>query len=531
MSGPETTETPSISTCVTDRELVAAIRELALQRLPAFDRRRAIADILLQSLLALGSFRRTSDSRAFFFHKTERRLYDVEQTPFRHLLTEISGLSVTENLFRFALDRLQASAHREARLVEVHTFSYFNQERGFLAISDGTGGVWSRELGGDWKLLNNGDNDLLFFTEPEAAAWSPDFSGTRLDLQWFLNLFMFSNSPLTADESRTLLLIWLVQQFFPALRRTRMTPAFLGPQGSGKSTATRIVGRLLVGPTFEVTGLQRNREDAFTATITNRIVVGLDNADSSIPFLPDALARYATGQRHQLRKLYTTNEEASFSQRAILMISSRDPKFNRPDVAERLLPLNFDRPKEYRPEFEIFDELEKRRSAILGSLLLRAGEIADALPAHPAKSLRFRMADFASFGERVSASLGKSPDWIKLLDRVEKAQAEFASDGDGVVDALRVLLTQESIKGMPVGDLYQKCEQIANSRGYIFPKSKQSFGRRLSSMRRVIEIELGVRFLDSRKHADQRVISLLPPVEALEVLEADSGKDHTEEAT
>jgi hypothetical protein len=116
---------------------------------------------------------------------------------------------------------------------------------------------------------------------------------------------------------------------------------------------------LLLGSTFEVTGL--HREDAFVAAVTNRTVCAFDNADSRIPWLEDALATYATGHRYRLRRLYTTNEEASFEPRAILMLSSRDPHFNRPDAAERLLPLHFERPDGYEPEERLARELEARR--------------------------------------------------------------------------------------------------------------------------------------------------------------------------
>ena len=127
----------------------------------------------------------------------------------------------------------------------------------------------------------------------------------------------------------------------------------------------------------------------------------------------------------------------------------------------------------------------------------------------PVKALQFRMADFASFGERVFAPHGKSADWIDLLARLERAQTEFASEGDGLVDALRFLLDKEQVEEVPISELFQKCRSVAESRGFIFPRSCQSFGRRLSSTRRVIEIELGVRFQESRVHGGQRVVSLV----------------------
>jgi len=127
---------------------------------------------------------------------------------------------------------LQASANREARLVEVHTFAHFDNEQGILAVSDGRAGVWVRERGGNWQLRNNGDDDLLFLTDSYAKAYVPDFSGNGHELEWFLSQFMFANSPLAVEDYRTLLLICLVQPFFPPLRKTRMIPAFLGPQAA-----------------------------------------------------------------------------------------------------------------------------------------------------------------------------------------------------------------------------------------------------------------------------------------------------------
>lgn len=503
-------------------ELAAAIRGVALNRdTPPFDKRREIANLVRRELSGRGNFLRTSDGRAFFFDSHDRRLYDLDQSAFRYLLTGISGLAATETFFKFTLDLLVANANREARLADVHSFAHFNSDSGTLAVSDGTVGVWVRERGGKWCLRNNGDDDLLFLTDSNATPWEPDFSKSGDSLQWFFSQFMFAGSQLTAAEYRTLLGVYLAQQFFPALRKTRMIPAFLGPQGSGKTTAMRLLGRLLVGPEFDVTGLQRDREDAFVAAVCNRLILGLDNADSKIPFLPDALACYATSQRYQLRKLYTTNEEVSFSPRAILMISSRDPQFNRPDVAERLLPFNFARPRKHKPEFEIFAELEKRRCAIMGFLLIGAGEIVDALSKYPARALSFRMADFASFGERVSAMDGKSTQWVDLLVRLEKAQTEFASADDGLVDALRILLSRDRVSEMSVTELFKACKEIADLHGFMFPRSCQSFGRRLSSTCRVIEIELGVRFQESRGHGGQRIISLTTSKES----EGDEGDE------
>lgn len=394
-----------------DTDLHGAIRAVMLDaKLPAFDRRRRVTGLVSDALRGVGDFCRTRDGRLFFFSRVERQLYDLEQRPFQHLLTSISGLSVTEAGFRFVLDVIQANTARTAPLVEVHTLAFYDLTTCLLAVSDGAGGVWLRERRGEWQLAHNGDNGLLFLTEPEAIPFTPEFVANGEALRCFLGLALFADYPLSREDQRTLYYLTLVHQFFPPLRRTRMIPAFLGPQGSGKTTALRVTGNLLLGPRFDVTALHRDREDALIAAVTNRAVCALDNADSRIPWLEDALATYATGVRYRLRRLYTTNEEVSYEPRAVLMLSSRDPQFNRPDVAERLLPFYFERPVKYEPEERIFRELERRRGAIWGQLLTRLGEIADGLTATEPPALPFRMADFAAFGWRVFAPIGQADE-------------------------------------------------------------------------------------------------------------------------
>jgi hypothetical protein len=260
-----------------------------------------------------------------------------------------------------------------------------------------------------------------------------------------------------------------------------------------------------------VTGLSRDREDAFVAAISNRVVVALDNADSRIQWLEDALATYATGLRYRLRRLYTTNEEVSYQPRAILMLSSRDPHFRRPDVAERLLPVNFKRPEAYQPESALFGELAKRRGQIMGELLTRAGKIADSLANVALPAMKFRMADFASFGWIVAHSPGQHEEWENLLSKLERGQIEFASEGDSLVIVLAsILATEGKIGPVDVGGLYRRCSALAESESLPFAKSAQGFGKHLSNMKRVIEIELGAIFTEERGAGNRRFVAIQP---------------------
>jgi hypothetical protein len=60
------------------------------------------------------------------------------------------------------------------------------------------------------------------------------------------------------------------------------------------------------------------------------------------------------------------------------------------------------------------------------------------LASKPAPPLAFRMADFAAFGGSLFALRGRTSDWTELLAILERAQAGFAAQNDGLVEVLRI---------------------------------------------------------------------------------------------
>lgn len=104
-------------------DLPGRVRAIVLEReIQSFDKRRHIAQLIVDALQEVGDFCRTADERMYFFEKNERRLYDLEEKSFGRMLTNLSGLSATEAFHKFALDTLQARQAKQARLVEVHSF-------------------------------------------------------------------------------------------------------------------------------------------------------------------------------------------------------------------------------------------------------------------------------------------------------------------------------------------------------------------------------------------------------------------------
>ena len=110
-----------------DSNLREEIREVMNARprlIERFDKPRFVTDLVRYELEKRGSFCRTQDGRLLFFLRADRRLYDLEQKPFKRLLTQLSGLSPTETIFRFVLDILEARTAITAPVVDLHTLGH-----------------------------------------------------------------------------------------------------------------------------------------------------------------------------------------------------------------------------------------------------------------------------------------------------------------------------------------------------------------------------------------------------------------------
>ena len=381
--------------------LPAAILKIRKGKGKYFVKHDRIANLTCEVLAGAGFFScRTVEDCLYYFDAQQRRLVEVGSGASNRRLAFLTGLSTTEEEHKFLVDRLKTAAAQEPTR-EVYALAHDDPATGSLTVSFGGADTQHRERGGEWTPSYNGQNEALFFTVNNAEPVTPVFNSTGA-LDKFLGKFLLAKQGnLTREDQQFLLLVWLLHQLFPSLRRTRMIATMLGIEGSGKTTAVRMIGRLLLGKHFNVTGVSEKGEDAVIATLTNGLVAGLDNLDTYIKWFEDALAAYGSGDDYQKRKLYTTNDLETYKLRAVLILSSRNAHFKRPDIGNRIIPFHFEGPQNgvYVNESDIFDELSRERAKILGELLTLAGKVADLIASGVvAPQLNFRMADLASFG-------------------------------------------------------------------------------------------------------------------------------------
>jgi len=233
--------------------------------------------------------------------------------------------------------------------------------------------------------------------------------------------------PVATEGDLTLIVSWLLMTFhpkgpFPGL-------GFNGPDGSGKTSAGRVVKRIL-DPDMAPDRSPPRDELSLIAAARNSFIVAIDNVSDLPWWLSDAMCRLATGGGISTRALYTDWDEAScFLKRP--QITTGIPKLaDRADFAARWIQITMPRiAEQHRLSEEQFEaKVAARLPRILGMLLtVVSGILAnpDEKPDHLP-----RMADFAVWIARARSALGWHPS--KFSDAYEENRG---STGDAVIQS------------------------------------------------------------------------------------------------
>ncbi|MFF3214020.1 ATP-binding protein [Streptomyces sp. NPDC002886] len=201
-------------------------------------------------------------------------------------------------------------------------------------------------------------------------------------------------------ESECLAIAWVVGCLEPSVPVP--APFLTGPQGAGKSTAARMLMRIIEGMTGDLRRAPKDEENLITAVAAGWITA-LDNLSHLPPDLSDLMCCIVTGAESIKRALFSDGDVYRSRYRRPLLLTGIDVGVIRPDLAERLLPLRLVRPRVRRTEAELWAEYAQVLPVILGSLLDLTVKVRAAEADIPAD---LRMADFAHLCAQLDAASG-----------------------------------------------------------------------------------------------------------------------------
>ncbi len=179
-------------------------------------------------------------------------------------------------------------------------------------------------------------------------------------------------------EFRELFTAWLVAALIERLPHP--IAVLRGQQGAAKTTTARCITRL-IDPCMAATQRPPKADDDWAQACAARWVVAVDNVSRVSDWWSDALCRTVTGDGWLRRQLYTDDDVVVSSFRRVLVLNGISLGAElRPDLAERLVLFELERPSAWLTEAEVDQRLDAMRPRVLGALLDRLAATLAALP-------------------------------------------------------------------------------------------------------------------------------------------------------
>lgn len=362
-------------------------------------------------------------------------------------------------------------------------------ERRVLDLGDATGRAVVIDAHG-WRIE---DAPPVHFRRTALTGPLPEPErGGSLDALWSLvNV---------APRYRPILAAFLVAALTPDIPHPVL--ALTGEQGSGKSSATRMISATLDPSPAQLRKPPRDL-DTWTTAAAGSQVVAIDNLSAVPPTISDAFCRASTGDGDVRRALYTDGDLHVVAFRRVVVLNGIDLGGIADDLADRLVTVHLDRIAEggHRQDAEVAAAWEQAHPKVLGAVLDLAAQVLATMPSVRPESLP-RMADFGLILATVDHLLGT--DGLDVYRGLRSELAEDALASDSALAALVRLLPERQVDTWTAAALLDVLNPVVPSpRPSDWPTSAREVtalvSRRSPTLRR-----LGWSVEDAGKHSRTR---------------------------
>ncbi len=390
---------------------------------------RMLSTHIIEDLMRKGVLL-NSDRGVFYFSREKKHVYEIGDAGFQALCHQNYGTNSSETEWKFLCSEIAHKAHATCKCIQVHYNWFFDSAKRVLYIVD-RDGMMIRLNGKSESLVEVGTNDVFIkpmgFEPPNAVVGAgADWNSLVYDL-----LSLNTRWGLSRPHVRLLLRVWTLAMFFREILPTCPILSITGPKASGKTMATKGIGRAIFGTSFDVHNMPSKHDDLETLLISSSYVA-LDNNDAHNPDpILNLLAVAATGGQITRRLLYTTAQEAHYRLRSHIAMTSRTPKYARDDIADRSIAIGASPLDDCVDEYILVKRILNRRAALWLSLRSYLNATIRRLRNKSTfvRITNFRMADFANFGF-VALSKEEHDAWREAIGLLRGTQQQLQLNED-----------------------------------------------------------------------------------------------------
>jgi energy-coupling factor transporter ATP-binding protein EcfA2 len=393
------------------------------------------------------------------------------------LLYDREGRAPTNEALLNARRVLDMLAHRSGEVRELHTRAAFRE--GVVFYQLGPGRVIRIDEKG-WML--DPDPPVTFRSVKNLRELPDPREGGKLeDLAQWVNL-----------KTKRDLRMYIAYVTLVALAHIpRPILLTTGVMGSGKSTASRVVKRLMDPTSSEAVTIDRRD---FLQKASHCFIMMLDNQNALPEWALDTLCRLVTGESDSKRVLYTDDEDLIWAMKRGVILNGINSPSERGDVQDRTLPIELERidKRNRLPEDDFWMQFTFALPELLGAVFTA---LSGALRERHTVQLeeRPRLADWGLY----AAALYESQGWgvkqfVEDWQRVEEAQHQGTLDGSVVAQAIIIFMRDKDRVEKPASKLHTLIEafveddlDLKSDRGW--PKTGRTLWKRIREVTPLLE--------------------------------------------
>lgn len=310
-----------------------------------------------------------------------------------------------------------------------------------------------------------------------------------------------------SGDAYLLFVIWIVQSFS---RGNHPILLIVADRGSGKSTLSKMIKKIIDPANFDVTTIPDSKDD-LRVLLNGSLVCCLDNASDITTAVSDLFCGAVTGTTMIKRSLYTNDDINVSTLHNILVINGIGVLPKRDDLRERMLMLNLKKlsPNQLKLETDIWEGFENDLPEILGSIFSTLSKAMLELQTMKANNLH-RMAD--SFFEMIAIAkaLGVSEEEFRNIHEQNRNALKSACSDSPLVKAVTEFMA--TVPGRKFTDkatvAYNKiCSNFSGDKS-LLPGSASHFSRCLYTESEKLD-KVGFRaFVDDTKATSSEITIL-----------------------
>jgi hypothetical protein len=379
----------------------------------------------------------------FFYHREEKdfastMFFDTPKKTLRHLqsdqfqswLSQWIAVNRADKLFTYVIREVENAALNGNTTAILPEHYWAMRDKAFY-ISNGDGEL-VKITAERVEPLMNGTDGVLFPCGKTLLPWK-----LVPPVDPFESCSIFRDASFMASHGKSLLKAWMLS--LPTNPKCKPPLSLTGTVGSGKTRIARGIAELYGIPS-RVVKADENGESNFWVSVNEGGLFTLDNADTFMKWLTDALAAAVTGGSTEKRKLYTNRETVELRANSWIAVTSANPTYaSDPGLADRLLVIRMDRLKRETSDGALSDEISANRDGAISFIATTLSKaLADDRPTPI--GLNSRHPDFAAFAVRIGRAIGQEADFISALKIAESDKSRICVENDSIGRALMAIV-------------------------------------------------------------------------------------------